>query len=54
MTIALTTMAAASLAILVYIAVIITGTYYTQNTPSKLSVIPNVVIPSSKCFVQIF
>ena len=33
MTIALTTMVAASLAILVYIAVIITGTYYTQNTP---------------------
>jgi len=37
MTIALTTMAAASLAILVYIAVIITGTYYTQNTPSSSS-----------------
>ena len=37
MTIALTTMAAASLAILVYIAVIITGTYYTQNTPSGSS-----------------
>jgi hypothetical protein len=31
MTIALTTMAAVSLAILVYIAVIITGTYTTQN-----------------------
>ena len=31
MTIALTTMAAASLAILVYIAVVITGTYTTQN-----------------------
>ena len=37
MTIALTTMAAASLAILVYIAVIITDTYYTQNTPSSSS-----------------
>ena len=37
MTIALTTMAGASLAILVYIAVIITGTYYTQNTPSSSS-----------------
>ena len=37
MTIALTTMVAASLAILVYIAVIITGTYYTQNTPSSSS-----------------
>src|SRR5919198_2351689 len=37
MTIALTTMAAASLAILVYIAVIITGTYYTQNTQSGSS-----------------
>jgi hypothetical protein len=35
MTIALTTIAAASLAILVYIAVIITGTYTTQNTPSS-------------------
>lgn len=34
MTIALTTMAAASLAILVYIAVIITGTYTTQNISS--------------------
>ena len=33
MTIALTTMAAASLAILVYIAVVITGTYTTQNIP---------------------
>jgi hypothetical protein len=32
MTIALTTMAAISLAILVYIAVVITGTYTTQNT----------------------
>src|SRR5919197_2386857 len=31
MTIALTTMAAVSLAILVYIAVVITGTYTTQN-----------------------
>jgi hypothetical protein len=31
MTIALTTMAAASLAILVYIAVVLTGTYTTQN-----------------------
>src|SRR5919202_6475328 len=31
MTIALTTMAAVSLAILVYIAVILTGTYTTQN-----------------------
>jgi ABC-type maltose transport system permease subunit len=31
MTIALTTMTAASLAILVYIAVVITGTYTTQN-----------------------
>jgi hypothetical protein len=36
MTIALTTMAAVSLAILVYIAVIITGTYTTQNiSPSS-------------------
>ena len=35
MTIALTTMAAASLAILVYIAVIITGTYTTQNMLSN-------------------
>jgi hypothetical protein len=35
MTIALTTIAAASLAILVYIAVIITGTYTTQNIPSS-------------------
>jgi hypothetical protein len=36
MTIALTTMAAASLAILVYIAVVITGTYTTQNiSPSS-------------------
>jgi hypothetical protein len=35
MTIALTTMAAASLAILVYIAVIITGTYYSQNISSS-------------------
>lgn len=34
MNIALTTMAAASLAILVYIAVIITGTYITQNISS--------------------
>ena len=34
MTIALTTMAAASLAILVYIAVVITGTYSTQNISS--------------------
>jgi hypothetical protein len=33
MTIALTTIAAVSLAILVYIAVVITGTYTTQNTP---------------------
>ena len=33
MTIALTTLAAVSLAILVYIAVVITGTYTTQNTP---------------------
>src|SRR5205085_2394464 len=37
MTIALTTMVAASLAILVYIAVIITGTYYTQNISSSSS-----------------
>jgi hypothetical protein len=35
MTIALTTLAAASLAILVYIAVIITGTYTTQNVSSS-------------------
>ena len=36
MTIALTTMAAVSLAILVYIAVVITGTYTTQNiSPSS-------------------
>jgi hypothetical protein len=36
MTIALTTMAAASLAILVYIAVVVTGTYTTQNiSPSS-------------------
>ena len=35
MTIALTTIAAASLAILVYIAVIITGTSTTQNIPSS-------------------
>ena len=34
MTIALTTMAAVSLAILVYIAVVITGTYTTQNISS--------------------
>jgi len=34
MTVALTTMAAVSLAILVYIAVIITGTYTTQNISS--------------------
>jgi hypothetical protein len=37
MTIAVTTMVAASLAILVYIAVIITGTYYTQNISSSSS-----------------
>jgi hypothetical protein len=37
MTIAVTTMVAASLAILVYIAVIITGTYYTQNISSGSS-----------------
>src|ERR1041384_8717989 len=37
MTIALTTMVAASLAILIYIAVIITGTYYTQNISSSNS-----------------
>ena len=35
MTIALTTMAAVSLAILVYIAVVITGTYTTQNISSS-------------------
>ena len=35
MTIALTTMAAISLAILVYIAVVITGTYTTQNISSS-------------------
>src|ERR671931_568195 len=37
MTIALTTMAAVSLAILVYIAVVITGTYTTQNIISPSS-----------------
>jgi hypothetical protein len=35
MTIALTTMAGASLAILVYIAIIITGAYTAQNTTSS-------------------
>src|SRR5919206_3014014 len=38
MTIALTTMAAASLAILVYIAVVITGTYTTQNISPTSSI----------------
>src|SRR5919198_2548878 len=37
MTIALTTMAAASLAILVYIAVVITGTYTTTQNTSSIS-----------------
>jgi hypothetical protein len=41
MTIALTTMAAVSLAILVYIVVVITGTYTTQN----ISSISNTTLP---------
>jgi hypothetical protein len=37
MTVALTTIAAVSLAILVYIAVVITGTYTTQNMSPSIN-----------------